>query len=79
MSIFDLWKFRGEMDNLHLARQEKMASLPSLEKNRISISKDNVENYKWRDWPDSGMEVRKWRVAFGNYEFSQIQRKCEIH
>lgn len=32
MSIFDLWKFRGEMDNLHLARQEKMASLPSLEK-----------------------------------------------
>lgn len=69
------------MDNLHLARQEKMASLPSLEKKkkRISISKDNVENYKWRDWPDSGMEVRKCRVAFGNYVFSQIQRKCEIH
>lgn len=68
------------MDNLHLAKQEKMASLPSVEKkNRISISKDNVENYKWRDWPDSGMEVRKCRVAFGNYESSQIQRKREIH
>lgn len=68
MSIFELWKFRGEMKSLHLARQEKVASLPNLEQNRISISKDNVEHYRWRDWPDSGMEMRKRRVASGNCE-----------
>lgn len=32
-----------------------MASLPDLENdNRISMSKDDVEPYKWMDWLDSG-------------------------